>query len=77
MLQKLRMPQIRGGKGEAVLRYCEPLPILPMAGRHHTTFPKGKKHGQFCYFQDFTFSGFLKHIGLLATRRKPISPHQS
>jgi hypothetical protein len=40
MLQKPRMPQIRGGKGEAVLRYCEPLPTKEM--RHHTAFPEGK-----------------------------------
>jgi hypothetical protein len=55
------MRQIRGGKGEAVLRYCEPLPTKEM--RHHTTFPKGKKHGHFYWFQDFTFSGFLKNAG--------------
>jgi hypothetical protein len=34
------MPQIRGGKGEAVLRYCEPLPTKEM--RPQTTFLKGK-----------------------------------
>ncbi len=42
MLQKPRMLQIRDGKGEVVLRYFEPLPIPPKAGRHHTAFPKGK-----------------------------------
>jgi hypothetical protein len=41
MLQKPRMLQIRGGKGEGVLRYCEPLPTKEMW--HHTAFPKGKK----------------------------------
>jgi hypothetical protein len=60
MLQKSRMLQIRDGKGEAVLRYCEPLPTKEM--RHQTTFPKGKKHGQVYRFQDFIFSGFLKNL---------------
>jgi len=45
MLQKPRMPQIQGVKGEAVLRYCEPLRTQEM--RHHTAFPKGKKQGDF------------------------------
>ena len=44
MLQKPRMPQIQGVKGEAVLRYAEPLRTQEM--RHHTAFPKGKKQGQ-------------------------------
>jgi hypothetical protein len=61
MLQKPRTLQIRDGKGEADLRYCEPLPIPPTAGQHHTAFPKGKKHGQFPLFQDFTFGEFLKN----------------
>ena len=59
MMQKTSMPQIRDGQGEAVLRYCEPLPTKEM--RHHTAFPKGKKQGQFSLFQDFTFCEFLKN----------------
>jgi hypothetical protein len=53
------MPHIRGGKGEAVLRYCEPVPTKEMG--HHTAFPKGKKHGQFPLIQDFTFCELLKN----------------
>jgi hypothetical protein len=40
MLQKPRMPQIRGVEGEVVLGYCEPSTTKEM--RHHTAFPKGK-----------------------------------
>jgi hypothetical protein len=53
------MSQIRGGKGEAVLRYCEPLPTKEM--RYLTAFPKGKKHGRFFPFLNFTFGEFLKN----------------
>ncbi len=53
MMQKPRMPQIRGGKGEAVLMYCEPWPTKEM--RYHTAFPKGKKWGEFSTKQEFTF----------------------
>jgi hypothetical protein len=53
MLQKPRMPQIQGVKGEAVLRYCEPLRTQEM--RHHTAFPKGKKQGDFSKNLEFTF----------------------
>jgi hypothetical protein len=45
LLQKPRMPQIQGVKGEAVPRYCEPLRTQEM--RYHTAFPKGKKQGNF------------------------------
>jgi hypothetical protein len=45
MLQKPRMPQIQGVKGEAVLRYAEPLRTQEM--RHHTAFPKGKNRAIF------------------------------
>jgi hypothetical protein len=45
MLQKLRMPQIQGVRGEALLRYAEPLTTQEM--QHHTAFPKGKKQGLF------------------------------
>jgi hypothetical protein len=51
MLQKPRMLQIQGVKGEAVLRYCEPLRTQEM--RHHTAFPKGKKQGDFSEKQEF------------------------
>jgi hypothetical protein len=54
MLQKPRIPQIRGGKGEAVLGYCEPLTTKEM--QHHTAFPKGKKQGDFNNKKDFTLS---------------------
>jgi hypothetical protein len=53
MLQKPRMPQIQGVKGEAVLRHCEPLRTQEM--RHHTAFPKGKKQGDFSKKQEFIF----------------------
>jgi hypothetical protein len=43
MLQKSRMLQIRDGKGEAVLRYCEPLPTKEM--QHHTAFPASSPEG--------------------------------
>jgi len=53
MLQKPRMPQIQGVKGEAVLRYCEPLRTQEM--RHHTAFPRGKKQDRtFCEFKTNT-----------------------
>jgi hypothetical protein len=54
------MPQIRGGKGEAVLRYCEPLPTKEM--RHHTAFPKGKKQYDILLSQEYTFSEFLTDL---------------
>jgi hypothetical protein len=54
------MPQIRGGKGEAVLRYCEPLPTKEM--RHHTAFPKGKKQYNFQLNQEYTFSELLDDL---------------
>jgi hypothetical protein len=60
-LNERRAGARRVGKGEAVLRYCEPLPIPPKAGRHHTAFPKGKKQGQFLLFQDFTFCELPKN----------------
>jgi len=49
MLQKTRMPQIRGGKGEAVLTYCELLPTKEI--RYHTAFPKGKKQRIFLQYR--------------------------
>jgi len=56
-LQKPRIPQIQGVKGEAVLGYCEPLTTQEM--RHHTAFPTGKKQGDFLLIQDSTFSEYL------------------
>jgi hypothetical protein len=53
MMQKPRMPQIQGVKGEAALRYAEPLRIQEM--RRHTAFPKGKKQGDFSEKLGFTF----------------------
>jgi hypothetical protein len=35
------MPQIRGGKGEVVLRYYELLPIPPIIGGTSYGFPAG------------------------------------
>jgi hypothetical protein len=58
ILQKPRIPQIGGGKGEAVLTYREPLPTKEM--RYHTAFPKGKKQSLFRLFQDSTLNGLLK-----------------
>jgi hypothetical protein len=46
------MPQIQGVKGEAVLRYAEPLRTQEM--RHHSAFPKGKKQGDISNEQKFT-----------------------
>jgi hypothetical protein len=43
MLQKSKMLQIRDGQGEAVLRYCEPLPTKEM--QHQTTFPASSPEG--------------------------------
>jgi hypothetical protein len=43
MLQKSRMLQIRNGKGEAVPRYCEPLPTKEM--QHHTAFLASSPEG--------------------------------
>jgi hypothetical protein len=53
MLQKPRMPQIPGVKGEAVLKYCETLRTQEI--RHHTAFPKGKKQSDFSKNLEFTF----------------------
>jgi len=57
MLQKLRMPQIQGIKGEAELRYSDPMTTKEML--HHTAFPPGKKQGDFLLIQNSTFSEFL------------------
>jgi hypothetical protein len=43
MLQKPRMLQLRGGKGEVVLKYYEPLPTKEM--RHHGCLEKAASHG--------------------------------
>jgi len=50
------MPQNQGVKGEAVLRYCEPLTTPEMS--YHTAFPTGNKQGHLL-IQDSTFSEFL------------------
>jgi hypothetical protein len=50
------MPQTRDGKGEAVLKYCEPLPTKKMG--HHRAFPKGEKQGVLMMSVDFTFGEF-------------------
>jgi len=54
------MPQIQGGKGEAVLKYCEPLLTKEM--RYHTAFPKGNKWVNFLLNQDYTFGEFLSDL---------------
>jgi len=68
MLQKPRMPQIQGVKGEAVLRYCEPLRTQEM--RHHTAFPTGKKQGHFLSKQDYTYGEFkINYVSVLKSKR--------
>ena len=62
MLQKTRIPQIQGVKGEAVLGYCEPLTTQEMW--YHTAFPKGKKQGDLLLIQDYTFGEFLNDLNL-------------
>jgi hypothetical protein len=55
MLQKSRVLQICGVKGEAVVLYCEPLTSLrqgydPASNKGDvapSAFPKGKQHGDF------------------------------
>jgi hypothetical protein len=59
MLQKSRMLQIRDGKGEAVLRYCEPLPTKEM--QHHTAFPASSPEGRVKIDQYLTKSKL--HLG--------------
>ena len=55
-LQKSRMPQIQGVKGEAVVIYAEPLTTQEM--RYPRLSPKGKQHGCFSNFLDVTRSEF-------------------
>jgi hypothetical protein len=43
MERKLRMPQIQGSKGEAVVIYCEPLATKEMG--YHPLSRRGNKEG--------------------------------
>jgi hypothetical protein len=65
MLQKPRMPQIRGGQGEAVPRYCESWPTKEMGHRgrlgwrHHTVFSKSKNRSIFMQFRGLYKLGLI------------------
>ena len=42
--RKSRMPQMQGGKGEAVVNYREPFPTPQMG--YHRLSPRGKQNGE-------------------------------
>ena len=58
-LQKSRMLQIQGAKGEAIVSYCEPLATQEMR-YHPAKGGKGKQLGRFFNFLDITGNEFHK-----------------
>ena len=54
MLQKSRMLQIQGVKGEAVVGYCEPLKTQEM--RHHRLSRRVNNRASFSSFMDVILS---------------------
>jgi hypothetical protein len=69
MLQKPRMPQIQGVKGEAVLRYAGPLRTQEM--RYHTDFPKGKNRAIFLKLESTL--GEFQIEDLIVPKIRPVS----
>ncbi len=67
-LQKSRMPQIQGVKGEAVVGYRESSTMLGGQALDNTgdavssAFPKGKKHGSFWTLIDAIMCEFLSQL---------------
>ncbi len=58
-MQKSRMPQIQGVKGEAVASYCEPLTTQEM--RYCRLSRRVNNMASFWLFMDVTLSGFLNN----------------